>query len=108
MAKVYPLGTDLFLEEDSTYFYIKNGGTTLIQINKSTTEWVSPIFGEFVLTTRIVYGGSGDGSYIELPRMTNAQKALLTPQEGTLVYSTDDQKAQVYVAGITNDWVNLM
>lgn len=43
-----------------------------------------------------------------LPRLTDTQRDALTPAGGMLIYNTTNDRPQVYVAGSTNAWVDMI
>ncbi len=62
MAKVYPLGTDINIEETSTDFLINNNTTALLTINKSNQSALIKVANLATLSGKIAGAVSLDNS----------------------------------------------
>ncbi len=104
MPKVYPLGTDINIEEDATYFYIKDGATELFKVAKATGvqpvvqavagDFSGQVNGDLAQFGRVVMMGTT--GYVKFHTLTSTQRDALTPEQGMVIFNTTATKLQVY------------
>ncbi len=104
MPKAYLLGTNIILEEDATYFYIKDGSTVLFQATKSTGvqpvvqgvagDFSGQVNGDLAQFGRVVMLGTT--GYVKFHTLTSTQRDALTPEQGMVIFNTTATKLQVY------------
>jgi len=77
---------------------------TTARINAGTAK----IGATGAATTSATLEVAGTTGAFLLPRLNNTQRDALTPTGGMIVYSTTDERPQVYIAGATNAWIDMV